>query len=68
MAVMLPEWVDECWRLGQKEIICATDKKFDTYLCPIFKGLNITVTQIDPEDRADVKNLVESNGMTMLNI
>lgn len=60
--VMLPEWVFTVWEEGKTKHVLATDKQFDKYNCPIFKGCTICVTGLDGPTRQEVKRLCSSNG------
>lgn len=64
---MLPEWVEECWKVGQMEIVHASDERFRVFRCPIFKGLQVTVSQLDSKERRKVQKIIESNGLLLIN-
>lgn len=60
--VMLPEWVFTVWEEGMTKHVFATDKQFDKYNCPIFKGCTICVTGLGGPTRQEIKRLCDSNG------
>ncbi|XP_013785818.1 DNA topoisomerase 2-binding protein 1-like isoform X2 [Limulus polyphemus] len=62
LPVMLPNWVEECWEQGQHQRIHASDPCFNIYRCPVFKGLNITVSQIESDERKKIQKIIEDNG------
>ncbi|XP_076358286.1 mutagen-sensitive 101 isoform X2 [Tachypleus tridentatus] len=62
LPVMLPSWVEECWERGQHQRIHASDPCFNIYRCPVFKGLNITVSQIESDERKKIQKIIEDNG------
>ncbi|XP_055941257.1 DNA topoisomerase 2-binding protein 1-A-like isoform X2 [Argiope bruennichi] len=63
---MMPEWVEEVWETGQHQLIHASDKVYDKYKCPVFRGLVITVSQLTVSERSSIQSLVEENGGSYL--
>lgn len=62
--IMLPDWVYAVWEEAKDRHVLATDKEFDQYRCPIFKGCTISVTGLDAATRQDVKQQCNTNGGT----
>ncbi|KAK4321748.1 hypothetical protein Pmani_007486 [Petrolisthes manimaculis] len=69
--ILTMEWVHAVWRaamgqaVGQQgtgEEVRATDEQFLSYACPVFKGLNICVSQLDRSTKLALKNIIEENG------
>lgn len=60
--IMLPEWVNRVWEAAQEGSVYCNDEKFQKYRCPVFKGLTITVSGLDPAERKEVKKLAEMEG------
>ncbi|XP_055995895.1 DNA topoisomerase 2-binding protein 1-like [Ostrea edulis] len=60
--IYLPCWVDRVWEASQSRHIHGSSSQFLEYSCPIFKGLVITVSGLDSEERNQVKKAVEAEG------
>ncbi|XP_061181170.1 DNA topoisomerase 2-binding protein 1-like [Saccostrea echinata] len=60
--VYLPCWVDKVWEASQNKHIHGSSGEFLEYSCPVFKGLVITVSGLDSEERNQVKKAVEAEG------
>ncbi|XP_078332044.1 DNA topoisomerase 2-binding protein 1-like isoform X2 [Crassostrea virginica] len=60
--IYLPCWVDKVWEASQTKHIHGSSSQFLEYACPIFKGLVITVSGLDSEERNQVKKAVEAEG------
>jgi hypothetical protein len=43
--------------------IHGSSSQFQDYICPVFKGLVITVSGLDSEERDQVRKAVEAEGM-----
>ncbi|XP_033732968.1 LOW QUALITY PROTEIN: DNA topoisomerase 2-binding protein 1-like [Pecten maximus] len=56
------EWVNKVWEVSQTRAVHGMDATLQEYRCPIFKGLVITVSGLDPQERNDVKKLINSEG------
>lgn len=60
--IMSAEWVYKVWEVSQNRAVHGMDGTLQEYRCPIFKGLVITVSGLDPQERNDVKKLINSEG------
>ncbi|OWF40591.1 DNA topoisomerase 2-binding protein 1-like [Mizuhopecten yessoensis] len=60
--IMSADWVYKVWEISQTRAVHGLDAGLDEYRCPIFKGLVITVSGLDPQERNDVKKLIHSEG------
>ncbi|XP_062568872.1 DNA topoisomerase 2-binding protein 1-A-like [Saccostrea cucullata] len=60
--IYLPCWVDKVWEASQTKHIHGSSGEFLEYSCPVFKGLVITVSGLDSEERNQVKKAVEAEG------
>lgn len=60
--IYLPSWVNKVWEASQTKHIHGSSSQFLEYSCPIFKGLVITVSGLDSEERNQVKKAVEDEG------
>ncbi|KAI9561348.1 hypothetical protein GHT06_012305 [Daphnia sinensis] len=59
---MIPEWIDAVWDANLEETFHATDPIFASYICPIFHGCRLSVSQISVEERESIKKIVRANG------
>ncbi|XP_042237542.1 DNA topoisomerase 2-binding protein 1-like isoform X2 [Homarus americanus] len=65
--VMTGEWVKAVWKavhLDFQEDISATDQQFLSYVCPVFKGLVISVSQLQRKQKEAIRKIIEENGGT----
>lgn len=63
--VVLPTWVEEAWKVTQKQDFDAKDPEFvASHLCPILQGCTICVTGIQAKKRREIKSAVEKHGGT----
>ncbi|XP_060078060.1 DNA topoisomerase 2-binding protein 1-like isoform X2 [Ylistrum balloti] len=60
--IMSADWVTKVWELSQTRAVHGMEATLQEYRCPIFKGLVITVSGLDPKERNDVKKLINSEG------
>lgn len=65
---MLPEWVQDCWELCQKQIIKADSEKYHKkYKVPLFHDIGFTSTGIVDKQKDEIAKLIKKHGGKFFN-
>ncbi|CAH0386515.1 unnamed protein product [Bemisia tabaci] len=62
VAVMTEEWIYAVWKASLTENVLATDEQFLKYKCPIFHGLEITLTNLTRTEKERLGKIICQNG------
>ncbi|RWS26789.1 DNA topoisomerase 2-binding protein 1-like protein [Leptotrombidium deliense] len=61
--IMTADWINDCYEKCQTTIFKATSPKIvEKFKLPIFQGTDVCVSQLENEQRAEVKKHVQQNG------
>jgi len=60
--IMIVKWIIAVWDARMQENIHGNDPEFASYVCPVFQGFVMCVSQISAKEREAIKKIIESNG------